>query len=118
MYDCYGTKLTNQYHDKPAVNEVKKCHERSYMNDPKLHLFEHTMPLFDSGLTKIQTMVTQNLSNSIYLHTHAYTHSHNFKQADVNGLKWIRYLGPNSTSLEAPKDDPVLNSYARLLNDG
>lgn len=39
-------------------------------------------------------------------------------QADVNGLKWIRYLGPNSASLEAPKDDPVLNSYARLLSEG
>ena len=43
----------------------------------------------------------------------------NFTQADVNGLKWVRYVGPNSpTSLEAPKDDPVLMSYARLLNQG
>jgi len=41
-----------------------------------------------------------------------------FKLADVNGLKWIRYTGPNSSSLEAPKDDPVLNSYAKLLNEG
>lgn len=39
-------------------------------------------------------------------------------QADVNGLKWIRYIGPSSLNLEAPKDDPVLNSYAKLLNEG
>ncbi len=39
-------------------------------------------------------------------------------QADVNGLKWVRYVGPNSVNLEAPKDDPVLNSYAKLLNEG
>lgn len=39
-------------------------------------------------------------------------------QADVNGLKWIRYVGPTSVNLEAPKDDPVLNSYAKLLNEG
>ena len=48
---------------------------------------------------------------------HTCTHTQ-LAQADVNGLKWIRYLGPNSTTLEAPKDDPVLNSYARLLNEG
>ena len=46
------------------------------------------------------------------------TSKHTHTQADVNGLKWIRYLGPNSTMLEAPKDDPVLNSYARLLSEG
>jgi len=40
------------------------------------------------------------------------------RQADVNGLKWVRYMGPNSASLEAPKDDPVLNSYAKLVNEG
>lgn len=39
-------------------------------------------------------------------------------QADVNGLKWVRYMGPSSASLEAPKDDPVLNSYAKLVNEG
>ena len=38
--------------------------------------------------------------------------------ADVNGLKWVRYMGPSSASLEAPKDDPVLNSYAKLVNEG
>ena len=36
----------------------------------------------------------------------------------MNGLKWVRYIGPNSSTLEAPKDDPVLTSYARLLNQG
>ena len=36
----------------------------------------------------------------------------------MNGLKWVRYVGPNSSTLEAPKDDPVLISYARLLNQG
>ncbi len=41
-----------------------------------------------------------------------------YTQADVNGLKWVRYVGPTSVTLEAPKDDPVLNSYAKLLNEG
>ncbi len=36
----------------------------------------------------------------------------------MNGLKWVRYVGPSSMTLEAPKDDPVLTSYARLLNEG
>ena len=39
-------------------------------------------------------------------------------QADVTGLCWVRYTGPMSSTLEAPKDDPVLNSYAQLLNEG
>ena len=39
-------------------------------------------------------------------------------QAEVDGLKWVRYVGPNSTALETPKSDPVLTSYANLLNDG
>lgn len=33
-------------------------------------------------------------------------------------MKWIRYIGPNSTSLETPKEDPVLTSYAKLLSEG
>lgn len=39
-------------------------------------------------------------------------------QAEVEGLKWVRYTGPNSTTLETPKTDPVLTSYARLLSEG
>jgi hypothetical protein len=41
-----------------------------------------------------------------------------FKLAEVEGLKWVRYVGPNSTSLESPQSDPVLTSYAKLLRDG
>lgn len=64
----------------------------------------------------VAIMIAHTWRSVLYLTlSHTYT---NFLQADVNGLKWIRYLGPNSTSLEAPKDDPVLNSYARLLNEG
>ena len=54
----------------------------------------------------------------MHMYTHTLMRTHKFTQADVNGLKWIRYLGPNSTTLEAPKDDSVLNSYARLLTEG
>ena len=39
-------------------------------------------------------------------------------QADVTGLCWVRYSGPTSTTLETPRDDPVLNTYAKLLNEG
>lgn len=41
-----------------------------------------------------------------------------FLKAEVDGLKWVRYVGPNSNTLETPKSDPVLTSYANLLNDG
>lgn len=39
-------------------------------------------------------------------------------KAEVEGLKWVRYIGPNSSSLETPKVDPVLTSYAKLLSEG
>ena len=39
-------------------------------------------------------------------------------QADVTGLCWVRYTGPISSSLEAPRDDPVLKTYAQLLSEG
>lgn len=41
-----------------------------------------------------------------------------FKLGEVDGLKWVRYVGPPSTVMEIPKHDPVLSSYAKLLNEG
>ena len=39
-------------------------------------------------------------------------------QADVTGLCWVRFIGPSSSTLEAPQDDPVLKTYAQLLSEG
>ena len=36
----------------------------------------------------------------------------------MTGLCWVRYTGPISSSLEAPRDDPVLKTYAQLLSEG
>jgi mediator of RNA polymerase II transcription subunit 13 len=41
-----------------------------------------------------------------------------FKLADVTGLCWVRFIGPSSSTLEAPQDDPVLKTYAQLLSEG
>eukprot|EP00731_Ephydatia_muelleri_P022484 Em0015g67a len=41
-----------------------------------------------------------------------------FKLGEVEGLKWVRYVGPPSVVMEAPKLDPVLSSYAKLLSEG
>ena len=75
--------------------------------------------LFTFSYDKMSYTAHMCLGNYMYVHSsYQLSHTLTHLQADVNGLRWIRYLGPNSTSLEAPKDDPVLNSYARLLNEG
>lgn len=92
------------------VVEVFKWHLSTISMPGFSHLFilgyNHLLALCDDLLMIVMIQLT------------LFTHTHTRTQADVNGLKWIRYLGPNSSSLEAPKDDPVLNSYARLLSEG